>query len=84
MAITFDKIKPLTSSFHGWAAFQRLFLEITNMSILDLTCMVIINAINDQNGCFSSFMAFMITITIKSNIDMLGIPGKNLKNAAQP
>ena len=84
LVITFDIIKLLTSSFHGCGAFLRLFPGIPNMSILDLIVMVIISAINDQNGCFSSFMAFMITITIKSNIDMLGIPGKNLKNAAQP
>ena len=84
LVITFDIIKLLTSSFHGCAAFLRFFPGIPNMSIFDLIVMVIINAINDEKQPFWSFMAFMITITVKSNTDMLGIPGKSLKNVVQP
>ena len=83
LVITFDPIKLLTSSFHSWAAFLELFPGTLNMSIFNLLFMVIINAIIDQNCYFLPFMVFMDTIKMKTNIAILGVPGKSSKNATQ-
>ena len=69
-AITFDIIKLLTSSFHGWVAFLRLCPGTPNMSIFVFIFMIPINVINYEKQPFWSFMVFMITIKIKLNIDL--------------
>ena len=82
LAITFDTIKILTSSFHWWATFFMLNPGIPNIAIFDVNGMVSINVNSGHKWPFLDFWAFMDTQKTTSDIGLLGIPGLSMKNVA--
>ena len=82
MAITFDIIKILTSSFHWWATIFMLNPGIPNMAIFEVDRMVSINVKSGHKWPFLDLWAIMDTLKTTSGIAMLGIPGLHyqLKN----
>ena len=82
LAITFEIIKILTSSFHWWATIFMLNPGIPNMAIFEVDRMVSINVKSGHKWPFLDLWAIMDTLKTTSGIAMLGIPGLHyqLKN----